>query len=122
MPDRESVIKELEALDKAMNRNQCYTCSHEFIDSVEKFGTNIIEDTIDLLKNDKSERLHFIEGTAKLVVENEMLKKQLTNRPEIVRCKECKYFNKSRLLCDHPTTHVYRTIMPDWYCADGKRE
>lgn len=33
-----------------MNQNQCYTCSHEFIETAEEFGTNIIENAIELLK------------------------------------------------------------------------
>ena len=50
MPDREKVIKGLEALQKSMSENQCYTCSHEFIETVQKFGTDIITDAITLLK------------------------------------------------------------------------
>ena len=43
-------IKALEALYNAMHENQCYACSHEFIDLIEKFGTEIIADVIEHLK------------------------------------------------------------------------
>jgi len=125
MIDRDKALKGLEALDKAMSQNQCYTCSHEFIDAVEEFGTNIIEDTIALLKTDKSERLQFIEGTAKLVVENEMLKKQLADRPEIVRCKDCVHRGKSEkcVLSAISEEKDVPLFMLDnrgyWFCADG---
>ena len=48
--DIKTVIKELEALDDAMHKNQCYACSYEFIEVAEKFGTEIIYDAIELLK------------------------------------------------------------------------
>lgn len=48
--DSTKVISALEALSKAMSENQCYTCSHEFVDVAEEFGTNIISDAITLLK------------------------------------------------------------------------
>ena len=64
MADIGKVIKELEALDKAMHDNQCYVCSHEFIEVTEKFGTCIIADALELLKD----------------------------QPQIVRCKDCKHF------------------------------
>ena len=50
MPDREIVIKELEALQKAMSDNQCYSCTHEFVDVVNLFGSNIVADALALLK------------------------------------------------------------------------
>lgn len=49
MTEPERIRRELEALHKAMEENQCYACSHEFVDVVEKFGTNIIERAIELL-------------------------------------------------------------------------
>ena len=53
MPDLEKTIKGLENLSKSMHENQCYTCSHEFIETVKEFGTNIINDAIILLKEQK---------------------------------------------------------------------
>lgn len=53
MIDRDKTIKGLEALYKAMQDNQCYTCSHEFIDVMNKFGDEIVFDAIMLLKEDK---------------------------------------------------------------------
>ena len=51
MPDREKVIKGLDALSKAMHEHQCYACNYEFIDVVNEFGTNIIDNALELLKD-----------------------------------------------------------------------
>ena len=50
MADIEKTIKGLDSLYKSMHENQCYACSHEFIDTVEEFGTEILADAIELLK------------------------------------------------------------------------
>lgn len=50
MPNRERVIQGLNALYDSMNQNQCYTCSYEFVETVKEFGTTIISDAIELLK------------------------------------------------------------------------
>lgn len=46
----DKVIKALEALYDAMHENQCYACSYEFIEVAEEFGTEIIADAIETLK------------------------------------------------------------------------
>lgn len=46
-----STILELSALNDTMNRNQCYACSYEFIDVVERFGTDILDDVISFLRD-----------------------------------------------------------------------
>lgn len=50
MADIKKVIEELEALYVAMHENQCYACSHEFIELANQFGTEIIADAIELSK------------------------------------------------------------------------
>lgn len=48
----------------------------------------------------------------------ELLKEQ----PDIVRCKECKYYSNG--FCYNPNTFDEKTCgntVPDWYCADGER-
>ena len=42
----EKIRRGLEALEKAMNDNQCYACSHEFVKAVGEFGTNILGEAI----------------------------------------------------------------------------
>ena len=59
--DREKIIKGLDALSKAMHENQCYTCSHEFVEVTHEFGTNIIEDTLALLKEQEARILDWDE-------------------------------------------------------------
>ena len=49
MTETEKTRRGLDALYKAMEENQCYACSHEFVDVVEEFGTNILERAIKLL-------------------------------------------------------------------------
>lgn len=46
----EKVIDGLSALNEAMSKNQCYACSHEFIEVANDFGTNIVANAIELLK------------------------------------------------------------------------
>ena len=46
----DKVIKALEALYDVMHKNQCYACSYEFIEVAEEFGTEIIADAIETLK------------------------------------------------------------------------
>lgn len=50
MKDADKVIEELETLYDAMHENQCYACSHEFVEVVDNFGTEIIADAIEMLK------------------------------------------------------------------------
>ena len=33
-----------------MHKNQCYSCSHEFIDTANNFGTEIIAEALELIK------------------------------------------------------------------------
>ena len=46
----DKVIKALEALYDAMHKNQCYACSYEFVEVANEFGTEIIADAIETLK------------------------------------------------------------------------
>ena len=63
------------------------------------------------------------------------LKKLPSAQPEIVRCKECKWWDKkdgSPVGYCHAEKHgyysghweieIYRTYKEDYYCADGERE
>lgn len=76
MNDSEKVIRGLEALDKSMHENQCYACSHEFIQTAEEFGTVIVADALELLKKHKpiepdSEHHSFICPMCKTVLKRE---------------------------------------------------
>ena len=44
---------------------------------------------------------------------NEYLQRQLAERPEIVRCKDCKRYYSNGGSCDQ--------ILSNWFCADGER-
>lgn len=99
---RDKIIKDLNALYDVMHENQCYACSHEFIEFSEKFGTEIIADAIDFIERQKA---------------------------EIVRCKDCKWRS---YYCTEATdgTTMYTCHYPcadgtprpaDWFCADGEK-
>ena len=88
-------IKALEDMRDCMNKNQCYACNHEFIQSQGDFASNILTHCIEVLKM----------------------------QPQIVRCKDCKHFDKSFSYC---ATRGYCDISSirhedDWFCADGER-
>ena len=95
--DKEKVLKGLEALDEVMRKNQCYACSHEYVEAVGEFGTNIIRDAIILLKE----------------------------QPEIARCKDCIYFDDHAIRIhgdDYGNCDKLSVMIPsEWFCADGKR-
>ena len=46
MTEAEKTRRGLEPLLNAMNSNQCYACSNEFVKAVKEFGTNILGDAI----------------------------------------------------------------------------
>ena len=56
----------------------------------------------------------------------------LKEQPQIVRCKDCKYYNKSGHFCKSSKlmnktadamVHTYgMDVYDDWFCADGERE
>lgn len=77
-------------------------------DDHEKAG-KIITDTIILLKEQ--------ENLAKCVDQehqvNEYLNRQLAERPEIIRCKDCKRYYANGGACDQ--------ALSEWFCADGQR-
>ena len=49
-PDKNTVLKELRALDNAMRENQCYACANEFVPVVERFGTDILQRAMEFIK------------------------------------------------------------------------
>ena len=95
----DELINGLNALHDSMHKNQCYACSCEFIDVANEFGTNILAEAIERLKQ----------------------------CVDVVRCKDCKYgiVYKNDVEC---TAHQEQGYDPepyhalDWFCADGKRK
>ena len=102
------VIDGLIELNKAMNKNQCYACAYEFVVAASKFGTEILVDAIEKLKE--------------MQKENDELK---AGRTEIVRCKDCEYHGGKDYHCPcNSTGDPFLDWVPDedWFCADGKRK
>lgn len=56
MPDYKQTIEGLEALHKQMSIYQCYACNLSFLEEVQKFYDNILDDAIELLKTDMKRR------------------------------------------------------------------
>lgn len=95
MADKENVIRGLKALERSMQTNQCYACSHEFVDAVNEFGDTILREAVDLLE-----------------------------QTDIIRCKNCKNAEILRWLDDAIICkkHNYTGVRPaEFFCADGER-
>lgn len=107
MPDREKTIRGLEWIleDDRFGFGQGLTKP----ESDEEQAGCFIREALTLLKEQ--------DGLAKAVDQehrvNEYLNKQLADRPEIVRCKDCKRHYTNGGACDQ--------VLTDWFCADGKR-
>ena len=50
-PHKKEILKKLNALNDAMHRHQCYTCSHDFVELAKDFGTNIVGETIEFIES-----------------------------------------------------------------------
>lgn len=42
-------------------------------------------------------------------------------RIDVIRCKDCKYFNRERLVCGRPFETTINKRMPDDYCSRAVR-
>ena len=95
MERTQKIIDGLTALNDAMHENQCYACSHEFIEKANEFGTEILADAIALLKG----------------------------QPQIVRCKDCIHWDDHTEECSNSDSVCFRNgwCKPDWFCADGEK-
>jgi len=114
----DKVIKALEALYDAMHKNQCYACSHEFVEVAEEFGTEIIADAIELLKKQehKDKMFHALEEDWK----------KLKGMTQIVRCQDCKHWVRRECgsygTCESENMNICGFTDADWYCADGEQK
>lgn len=44
------------------------------------------------------------------------------NHGELIRCKDCKYWNANSQFCERLSEgFIKHRTPPDWYCADGER-
>ena len=77
MNNKEKIINMLKSLDDSMHRNECYACSHEFIDTVKEFGTCILAETIEYIES----------------------------QPEVIRCKDCKHYNGLMEKCENDESY-----------------
>lgn len=51
-----------------------------------------------------------------------LMHEALTEQPDIVRCKDCKYWWEKAEECQNPNGDcvIDGWCKPDWFCADGK--
>ena len=93
MWSKEKIINGLNALYRSMHENQCYACSYEFVEVEHEFGTEILAEAEEFIKE----------------------------QPQIVRCKDCKRRGTYQCpvyvggdgMCSEPD---------DWFCADGEKK
>ena len=102
MPDREKVIKAIE--DCAFHKNDCVDCYYD--GCVFEHGDcrrDMLADALSMLKE----------------------------QPEIVRCKDCRWGERSRngkgeemIFCYNGDTGIEDGYLhePDWFCAEGERK
>ena len=78
-----------------------------------------IDDTIELLKEQKKQKF-FVDSDGKI-----------TPLPDVVRCKDCRWGDRSRngkgeemILCYNGDTGIEDGYLhePDWFCAEGERK
>lgn len=79
------------------------------------------DEVIELLKDQDK-----FEHDARFIMSmNFELLKRLENRPEVVRCKDCKYQSEPELGYTFGTCQIrsgWSPVKDDWYCADGVRK
>lgn len=74
----------------------------------------------------------FVEVEAYFKQFNDELKKLPSAQPELIRCKDCKYYEIWQLKADYTDDKRYKPSVctigeysvhrsPDWYCADAER-
>ena len=96
MWSKEKIINGLNALYKSMHKNQCYACSYEFVEVEHEFGTEILAEAEEFIKE----------------------------QPQIVRCKDCKYYIEptEEEAGGCLIKAGYFPVSENWFCADGEKE
>ena len=84
---------------------------------------HIVHDALELLKSQQAEieRLEKENGTLKLAVQS-MPNWLDEKRPEVVRCKDCKFLKPLELLAKQCCPLLSRAVSDDWFCACGERK
>ena len=110
MPDREKVLK---GLEYHLSSDDCRSCV--YWDGV-KSGRpcEVMEDALTLLKEQQAE----IDEISDEYLD---LGKEMAKQPEIVRCKDCKYYNSKPDSHGDRCDKIHWSRNDDWFCADGKR-
>jgi len=111
MADRETTIKGLEPI---------IGCAKQ-----EKWGAWIdtLEDALELLKDQEDVSNALVDQCDRV----RRLRKELAERPQIVRCKDCKHVcmcDTTEMMPDIPVyakcTLTDEVHEPEWFCADGE--
>ena len=126
MPDMEKVTYGLRCL--CYGDTECKECPYAK-DGSGWYGcrSNCAEDALALLKEQETE-------ISRISNEYLDLAKKASKQPQIVRCKDCKWWDKKGEspygychACKHGYSSpnweigIYRTYKGDWFCADGER-
>lgn len=105
MADIEKIIKGLEDIQKHLDTGYSYAIS---------WKSELIRDTLTLLKEQDNAYRYLLNQFVE--VQN-----QLNAKPEIVRCKDCKWLSEKGF-CKHPNGGAGNIRSENWYCADGERK
>ena len=118
MPDREKVIKCLEACTGVTDDCAGHTCPYwDFDDSVADWGCRIQmeKDALELLKEQEKQKF-FVDESRKI-----------TPLPVVVRCEDCKH-RGDRNKCivafvaeKQEMPYFFYDNRGEWFCADGRR-
>lgn len=115
MADIEKVVKGLECCSGNIGTD-CNECPYNANGNLDVCGTLLADDALELLK-EQQDRLE------QMTLDNTDLRncyEELKDRPEIVRCKDCKHYTlePGKWECD-----LYDWVHePDWFCKDGERK
>lgn len=120
MSDREKVIKGLDVcVNRAPGEYTCNKCPYETDGN--DCEINLTKDAIFLLKEQEN-------AYSKLSKEYLSLANRAAHRPNIVRCKDCRYYEPTpakdepdRGWCNGRCSDL-PAVHGDWFCGDGKRK
>jgi hypothetical protein len=109
MADSEKVIKGLETC-KSVDMT-CSDCPY----NGEICTTSLCDDVLDLM-NDQQRQIEELQERLAIVLEGQ---------PEIVRCKDCRWWHESEIhkgFGDCGQANGIALKSSDWFCADGERK
>ena len=113
MPDMERVEKALNICNSV--EHPCNECPYL---TVRNCSLQMVSDVRALMKEQQEQIDKLLEESASNAEMAEGMKELLKEQPQIVRCKDCKYWSESYSVWFCP---YHFNAHEDWFCADGER-